>query len=61
MSKEQIKGEINEVLDNLPQDALERLLHVLKGLRSSTKSMFSADQVEKVLREDHQLLRKLAK
>lgn len=60
MSKDQIKEEINEVLDHLPQDALERLLQVLRGLRGSANSMFSTDHLEKILMEDHQLLRKLA-
>ena len=60
MSKDQLKDQINEVLDHLPQDALERLLQVLRGMNTSTQTMFSPEQVERVLREDHELLRRLA-
>jgi len=61
MTKEQLKVEIQKVLDEVPESALEDILKYLKDVRSK-----SADQVEmsrnlkKILDEDKDLLDRLA-
>jgi hypothetical protein len=62
MSKDEVKYEINKVLDLLPDKALEDLLSFLKNIEGkSSSSMLSNGALEKVLSEDNELLEKLAK
>lgn len=62
MSKEEVKYEINKMLDLLPDKALEDLLSFLKNIELKTNSsMLSGGHLEKVLSEDTELLEKLAK
>ncbi|HLK28895.1 MAG TPA: hypothetical protein VKT28_09945 [Puia sp.] len=62
MSKDEIKYEINKVLDHLPDEALEKLLSYLKRLDNDEPSfLFDKMTIEKILSEDKELLQKLAK
>lgn len=62
MSKEEIKYEINKVLDLLPDNALQDLLSFLKALdQKSTTSILNTKALDKILAEDKDLLEKLAK
>ena len=59
MSKDEIKYEINKVLDHLPNTALEELLQFLKKIDSNTSSIKA--HLDKIISEDHSLLERLAK
>jgi hypothetical protein len=62
MSKEEIKHEINKVLDHLPDKTLQDILSFLKNLKSKQTLSFSDRTVlDKILSEDKDLLEKLAK
>ena len=61
MSKEEIKYEINKVLDTLPDAALEQLLLYLK--QQDTKDISEArinDILKQIIEEDADLLLRLA-
>lgn len=61
MSKEEIKTEINRVLDHLSDQTLEDILSLLKKIKSSNTSVMSDQELfEKILSEDKDLLQKLA-
>jgi hypothetical protein len=60
MSKEEIKYEINKVLDKLSDKSLEDLLSFLKSIETKNSSLFSQDSLQKILSEDKELLQKLA-
>ena len=61
MSKEEIKYEIDKVLENFSDKALEELLLFLKELDNSQKSKSSNNSLlNKILSEDKDLLGKLA-
>ena len=61
MSKDDIKSEINQVLDHFSDQALEGLLTFLKQLDSSnTITVLSSNDLQKILSEDKQLLERLA-
>ena len=61
MSKEEIKGEINKVLENFSDKALHDLLTYLKNLESThSVSLFDKNHLKKILTEDKELLKKLA-
>jgi len=59
MSKEEIKSEINKVLDHFSDKGLEEILNLLKQLDSKLPSVES-DIIQKIISEDNQLLQKLA-
>ena len=62
MSKEQIKREINKVLDHLPDKTLQDILSFLKNIGSKqTLSIADDASLDKILSEDKDLLEKLAK
>jgi len=62
MSKDEIKYEINKVLDQFSDKALEELLTFLKQLGPKDSAGFqNSNDLQKILSEDHQLLEKLAK
>jgi hypothetical protein len=62
MSKEEIKYEINKVLDRFPDNALEELLSFLKELDAKRENQNSfLSPLTKILKEDSQLLARLAK
>jgi hypothetical protein len=61
MSKDEIKYEINKVLDLLPDKALEDLLSFLKNIESKSKdSLLDSSRLKNILTEDKELLQKLA-
>ena len=61
MSKDEIKDEINKVLDHFSDKSLENLLYFLKGLEDKHPiSIFNSDALNKILSEDEELLQKLA-
>lgn len=62
MSKEEIKDEINKVLDHLPDKTLQDILSFLKNIKSQqTLSLSDRSVLDKILSEDKGLLEKLAK
>jgi hypothetical protein len=61
MSKEEIKYEINKLLDHFSDKALEELLNYLQQLETNDHSVLSnPSALQKILAEDKQLLDKLA-
>ena len=61
MSKDEIKHEINKVLDHFSDKALEELLTFLRQLEASNSpAILNSDHFSKILSEDQQLLEKLA-
>jgi len=61
MSKDEIKYEINKLLDHFSDKALEELLSFLQQLEASNNSTLSnPNALHKILSEDKQLLDKLA-
>ena len=61
MSKDEIKYEINKVLDLLPDKALEDLLSFLKNVENRSKDSFlDSSRLKRILTEDKELLQKLA-
>jgi len=61
MSKDEIKYEINKVLDLLPDKALEDLLSFLKNVENRSKDSFlDNSRFKRILTEDKELLQKLA-
>jgi len=62
MSKDEIKHEINRVLDHFSDQALAELLTFLKQLDSRIDTTFlNSNDLQKILSEDKQLLEKLAR
>ena len=61
MSKDQIKYEINRVLDKFSNDALEELLSFLKQLEGQgNPAIANSEALQRILSEDKELLQKLA-
>ena len=61
MSKEEIKVEISKVLDQFSDEALEELLIFLRELDVKREGQISlGTSLNKILREDNELLTKLA-
>ena len=62
MSKEEIKREINKVLDDLSDKSLENILVFLKDVKDQQSfSLSDRATLERILSEDKNLLSKLAK
>jgi len=61
MSTAEIKIEIQQVLDKVPEDALQDVLNYLKGLQShSPNEIKLANNIQKILSENRGLLERLA-
>ncbi|MEI6945776.1 hypothetical protein V9K67_01165 [Paraflavisolibacter sp. H34] len=61
MSKDQIKYEINQVLEHIPDKALDELLAYLKELEGKYgQSGVNTAHLDKIFGEDQELLKKLA-
>ena len=61
MSKEEIKDEINKVLENFSDKALKDLLSYLRKVeKTHSVSLFDKNHLKKILTEDKELLKKLA-
>jgi hypothetical protein len=62
MSKNEVKEQINKVLDNVSDEALESILNYLKELISkSEKDLILSNNLNKILSEDKEVLERLAK
>jgi len=62
MSTAEIKIEIQQVLDNVPEDALAGILDYLKQFQTQTPDQIKlSEHIRKILAEDKELLEKLAK
>jgi hypothetical protein len=61
MSKDELKYEIDKILDHFSENALENLLAFLKQLKAKDNTtLFDATHLNKILAEDKELLEKLA-
>ncbi len=61
MSKSEVKEEINKVLDNVSEEALESILSYLKGLISKpVENQILSNNLNKILSEDKEVLERLA-
>lgn len=62
MSNQELKEEINKVLNNAPDEILESVLDYLKGLltKSTSEALLSTHLI-RILHEDREVLEKLAK
>ena len=62
MSRQELKEEINKVLNGASDDVLESVLDYLKGLLSNPKSnAILSNNLNRILHEDKELLERLAK
>jgi hypothetical protein len=62
MTKQQIRSEINKVLDGFPETVLEDVLNYLKEAQKATKKEYVlSNQLKNILEEDRELLKRLAK
>ena len=62
MSKDELRSEINKVLEKFSDKALEELYSYLKKLQNSDASLLSNPKdLKRILSEDKQLLQKLAR
>ena len=62
MSKNEVKDQINKVLDNVSDEALESILNYLKELISKSENDFIlSNNLNKILSEDKEVLERLAK
>jgi hypothetical protein len=62
MSKNEVKEEINKVLDNVSDEALESILNYLKELISKSETdLILSNNLNRILSEDKEVLERLAK
>ncbi|MEO6520721.1 MAG: hypothetical protein ABIN91_03525 [Mucilaginibacter sp.] len=62
MSTAEIKIEIQQVLDSVPEDALVNILDYLKQFQNQTQDQIElAGYIKKIITEDKNLLERLAK
>lgn len=62
MSGQELKSEIQHVLDEMPEEILEDVLHYMKSIRNiSHQKLQMSSNLKKILQEDKELLQKLAK
>ena len=62
MTTKEIKSEIQKALDNIPEDALSVILDYLRDLEGKTAGQIElAKNLRDILREDKELLERLAK
>ena len=62
MSKNEVKEQINKVLDNVSDEALESTLNYLKELISKSENdLILSNNLNKILSEDKEVLERLAK
>jgi hypothetical protein len=62
MSKNEVKDQINKVLDNVSDEALESILSYLKQLISKSENdLILSNNLNKILAEDKEVLERLAK
>lgn len=62
MSREEVKTAINEILETIPEEALQEVFDYLKSLQDkSTGSITLSKNLRTILNEDKELLDRLAK
>ncbi len=62
MSKNEVKDQINKILDNVSDEALESILNYLKELISKSETdLILSNNLNKILSEDKEVLERLAK
>jgi hypothetical protein len=62
MSKNEVKDQINKVLENVSDEALESILNYLKELISKSETdLILSNNLNKILSEDKEVLERLAK
>jgi hypothetical protein len=61
MTKAELKLEIQKVLDNVPENVLEDILSLLKGLQGKSADIELVHSLRQILTEDKDLLERLAK
>lgn len=62
MNKIELKSEIQKVLDQVPESVLEEVLELLKDIQFKTPNeVRTTDNLRRILSEDRELLRKLAR
>jgi len=62
MTTKEIKSEIQKVIDNFPESVLEEILQYLKQVqKANLKNIEMSIHLGQILREDKELLEKLAK
>ena len=60
MSKDEIKYEINKVLDQLSDKSLQEILYLLKGAQvKNSGSIFKPEAINQILLDDKELLKKI--
>jgi hypothetical protein len=60
MSNEEIKSEINGVLDQLSNESLQEVLRVVKSFEDKSATIFDPLKIQIILSRDKELLQKLA-
>ena len=61
MATKEIKKEIDRVINSIPEDTLEEVLDYLKSLTNkSKKEVLLSQNLKKILKEDKELLERLA-
>ncbi|MGM0580328.1 MAG: hypothetical protein ACQETL_06595 [Bacteroidota bacterium] len=62
MSREEVKTAINEMLENIPEEALQDVFDYLKSVQDkSSASITLSKNLRTILKEDKELLERLAK
>lgn len=62
MSREEVKTAINEILENIPEEALQGVFDYLKSVQDkSSASITLSKNLRTILKEDKELLERLAK
>ena len=62
MSTQELKREIQNVIDEVPETVLNDILEYLKQVRTLSKDKVDKiENLKKILREDNELLQRLAK
>ena len=61
MTRQEIKTEINQILESLPEDQLDEVLAYLKQIKKMSFSSAKRSQsLIKIMREDREVLQRLA-
>jgi len=61
MTKQEVKSQIDEILDTLPEDYLEKVLAYLKTLsKVSVSEVKRSSALVQIIREEREVLQKLA-
>ena len=62
MSREEVKSEINKMLENIPEEALQEVFDYLKSVKDKSNASISlSTNLQTILMEEKELLQRLAK